>query len=93
MISKILAKFGYFKQNPQVRDTNQYIGDFVINFDSLDIFSIERDYHKGEIVTIIGYHTDDGRQGEWFLSLTLTQHEHLCIDFKKYLANKNERKQ
>jgi enterochelin esterase-like enzyme len=67
-----------------------------IDFDSLNVFSIERVVKLNiqgthlQPATIVGYHntTTTDRNGEWYLYCSDEEHAKLVEDFKKYLKAK-----
>ena len=64
--------------------------EFVIDFNSLPVFSIERkvDKHTDQPCTIVGYEDGTPEKGEWTLYCSLDQHNKLARQFSEYLAKK-----
>lgn len=61
--------------------------DFEIDFKAMNAFSIERNTNsKGRAYTIIGYLKEDSNEmGEWNFFCSLTQHQKLAEQFRKYM--------
>ena len=65
-----------------------YDCDVIINFNVMDVFSIERTIQNDKPSTIIGYVLPDKTIGEWGLYCSKEQHQRLCEEFKTYLGSK-----
>lgn len=65
-----------------------YDCDVIIDFNVMDVFSIERMNENNKPSTIIGYIRPDKTIGEWGLYCSKEQHQRLCEDFKTYLLSK-----
>ena len=63
--------------------------EIVIDFDNMDVFSIERNVTDGVGHTILGYWLEDqyGSKSnhEWFLFCSDETHEKLVSEFKKHI--------
>lgn len=70
----------------QNRDEYQAASIF-IDFEKMNVFSIERSFSAGRWITVIGYfHMGEVR--EWNLQIGKCQHEELIDNYMGYLADK-----
>ncbi len=77
------------EENQKKAKADAAVATMVIDFDNMDIFSIERNVSDGVGHTIIGYWLVDqyGAKSnqEWFLFCSVETHEKLVSEFKKHM--------
>lgn len=62
---------------------------FVIDWDKLNPFSVERTYNNDHWSTVIGYFLN-GNVKEWYLHCSLEVHMKLTEEFKQYIEKKKQ---
>ena len=65
-----------------------HAAEFVVDWDKINAFSVERHGGEKEAYTIIGYHDKDGCVDEWKFYCSLTQHNKLAKEFADGIAKK-----
>lgn len=65
---------------------------FVIDFDQLNPFSIERNVTDGNPCTIFGYFDKEGKVSEWVWYCSMDTHTRVVEEFNGYKAKKENRK-
>ena len=61
---------------------------FVVDWDKINAFSVERHGGEKEAYTIIGYYDKDGCVDEWKFYCSLAQHNKLAKEFADGIAKK-----
>lgn len=64
--------------------------DYVIDFNLLNPFSIERIIKNDAVTTVLGYFDTKGEPREWYLECSFDMHQRLATEFKEYIFNKYE---
>ena len=59
--------------------------DFEVDFNALNVFSIERVRKNNVIYTVMGYYKPDGKIGEWNFTCSYTQHQRLAEQFRQHI--------
>lgn len=83
-------------KNKQIEQNNQKFlselvnADYVIDFNLLNPFSIERIIKNDAGTTVLGYFDTKGEPREWFLQCSFDMHQRLATEFKEYIFNKYE---
>ena len=62
--------------------------DFVVDWNKLNVFSVERHGGEKEAYTIIGYFDKDGCIDEWKFYCSLEQHNKLAQEFRNGITKK-----
>lgn len=65
-----------------------HAAEFVVDWDKMNAFSVERHGGEKEAYTIIGYFDKDGCVVEWKFYCSLTQHNKLAKEFADGIAKK-----
>lgn len=65
-----------------------HAAEFVVDWDKINAFSVERHGGEKEAYTIIGYYDKDGYVGEWKFYCSLAQHNKLAKEFADGIAKK-----
>ena len=63
--------------------------EFVVDWDKINAFSIERHGGEKEAYTIIGYFDSNNQVAEWKFYCSLEQHNKLAKEYKDGLTKKN----
>ena len=66
---------------------------FAIDFEKMNIVSIERAIRHKKSITIFGYIDKDNILKEWVFYCSLDQHERIVDQYKRYLMDKRESKE
>ena len=67
-----------------------HAAEFVVDWDKMNAFSVERHGGEKEAYTIIGYFDKDNNVAEWKFYCSLTQHNKLAKEFADGIAKKND---
>lgn len=70
--------------------TDCHAAEFVVDWDKINAFSVERHGGEKEAYTIIGYYDKDGCVDEWKFYCSLAQHNKLAKEFANGIAKKND---
>lgn len=84
--------FNFFNKKQQPQPIIDPIIDnttCAVNFDNMNIFSIERIIIDNKSVTSIGYFDKQNNVNEWLLRISPIQHMNLCKSFQQFL-DKND---
>jgi hypothetical protein len=65
-----------------------HAADFVVDWNNLNVFSVERHGGEKEAYTIIGYFDKDGCVDEWKFYCSLEQHNKLAQEFRNGITKK-----
>ena len=76
------------EQNKQKFLSELVNADYVIDFNLLNPFSIERIIKNDAGTTVLGYFSTKGEPREWFLQCSFDMHQRLSNEFKEYIFNK-----
>ena len=76
------------EQNKQKFLSELVNADYVIDFNLLNPFSIERIIKNDAGTTVLGYFDTKGEPREWFLQCSFDMHQKLATEFKEYIFNK-----
>lgn len=76
------------EQNNQKSLSELVNADYVIDFNLLNPFSIERIIKNDAGTTVLGYFDNKGESREWYLHCSLDMHQQLTTEFKEYIFNK-----
>jgi hypothetical protein len=64
--------------------------EFVVDWNLINAFSVERHGGEKEAYTIIGYWDKDSEVAEWKFYCSLNQHNKLAQEFRDGIAKKND---
>lgn len=68
--------------------TDCHAADFVVDWEKINAFSVERHGGEPEAYTIIGYYDKDGCVDEWKFYCSLEQHNKLAKEFSNGITKK-----
>ena len=89
IIKKNNTEIDYLTEQNNQKSLSELVNaDYVIDFNLLNPFSIERIIKNNAGTTVLGYFDTKGEPREWFLHCSLDMHQRLANEFKEYIFNK-----